>query len=140
MIGRALVIAAIAAATVGADASSETFDVIASMAAGLAEDNAAAFMKPVDDAMPGREALAANVRALLLQSEVVSGIDRVRDDGSEASRTLVLDWGLQLKRRGPDLRIERKRETVTVTLKKDGKRWKVTSIVPLEFFAPPEFR
>lgn len=141
MTRRAIAISLLAAGLALADASADAFDAIASMAAGLSADNAAAFLKAVDPHMAGRERLAADVRGLLEQAEVTCAISKLEDEGDDARRTLVLDWSLDLKRKGgDDLRIERRRQAVRMTLARSGKKWLVTSLEPASFFAPPDFR
>jgi hypothetical protein len=140
VIWRGLALAVMAIGMVLADASSDVFDLVASMAAGLSDDNAAAFANALSVELPNRDRLIGNVNAMLAQAEVVSAIDRISDDGDDSKRTLVLDWSLQLKRKGPDLQIIRRREAVTVSAVREGKKWKVVALSPESFFGPPEFR
>ena len=107
-------------------------ETVARMAAALAEDNPEAFMKPIDPKMPGYEELKANIKAILQQAEVTSSISPLSED--------EFDWYLELKRRGNDLQIERRRQIIRVKMEPDGKKWKVVGLEPQSFFAPPQFR
>ena len=124
------------------DAEADVWEVVAGMAAGLAEPNVAAFLKPIEQALPGYETLATNVRAMLDQAEVESNIRPLRNEGSETARTLELDWQLRLKRKAEDgdgPRMVSREEAVTMRFRKDGKKWLVVKLEPLAFFAPPDF-
>lgn len=125
-----------------ADAADETWTVVAGMAAGLAEDNAEAFLKPVDRKMPGYGTLDRNVRAMLDQAEAQSSIETLSNVGQDNARTLQLDWQLRLKRKNvadSAPRILTREEAVTIEFRKDGKKWLVVRIEPAGFFAPPDF-
>jgi hypothetical protein len=135
-----MLVAALAVPSLSADSSAEVFDLVASMAAGLSEDNGAGFAAALSESMPGRDALIASVRASIVQADLGSAVERIQEDGDDSKRTLVLDWSLELKRKGPDLQIERRREAITLTFEREGKKWKVTSLSPASFFAPPNFR
>ncbi len=125
-----------------ADSGDEAWAVVAAMAAGLAEDNAEAFLKPIDRRMAGYGELERNVRAMLDQAEARSSIEALSSVGQDETRTLVLDWELHLKRKNvahDEPRIVTREEAVTVELRKVGKKWLVGGIEPAGFFAPPNF-
>lgn len=140
MIRRLAIALVFAAGALHADASSEVFEVVASMAAGLAEDNVPAFTKPIDKALPELDRITTDLRAIIAQAEVTCSIERIQDEGDDNARTLVLDWSMRLKRRGSGQQVEQRREAVTLKLRRDGKKWTITSLGPLTFFAPPDFR
>jgi hypothetical protein len=136
-----------------ADAAADAWDVIAAMAAALAEDNASGFLKRVDEKMLGFGDLSRNINAMLQQANVQSAISPLANDGNDTARTLQLDWELRLKPKaltdplGTDLNTQggsaplvRREEAITVDLRRDGKKWKVTKIEPAGFFAPPNFQ
>jgi hypothetical protein len=128
---------------VSADAESDTWQTVAAMAAGLAEGNPAAFLKPVDRGLANYSVLERNVCAMLELADAQSNISPLANDGSELARTLQLDWELRLKRKSDgndEPRIVAREEAVTVGFEKDGKKWRVVKLEPLSFFAPPEFR
>lgn len=123
-----------------ADSASEAWDVIAAMAAALAEDNPPGFMKPIDMKLPAYDTLARDVEGMLAQSEAQSGINMVSNEGDDFARTITVEWELRLKRKGTDLRMDVRRQGVTVKLVRDRKRWTVISLDPISLFAPPNFR
>ncbi len=123
-----------------ADASTDVYNLVATMASALAEDNAADFANSLSKEMPGREAILKDVRALLAQANVASTVVPGQDAGDDSKRTLVVEWTLSMKRRGEEVRAEQRRAEVTLTAVREGKKWKVTSIEPASFFAPPDFR
>jgi hypothetical protein len=140
---RAFIAAVCAPLAARAGADEDAWRAVAVMAAGLAEDNAPAFLKPIDASLPGREALAAAIRALLEQATVQSIIEPIGNEGSGEERTLVLDWQLRLTRKadsGDGLRTVTREQAVTLGFRKQGKRWVVIRLEPREFFAPPDFR
>jgi hypothetical protein len=123
-----------------ADSTSDAWDVIAAMAAALAEDNPPGFMRPVDMKLPGYDTLSRDVQGMLAQSEAQSGINLISNEGDDFARTIVVEWELRLKRKGPDLRMDVRRQGVTLKLVRERKRWMVVSIDPISLFAPPNFR
>lgn len=128
------------AVSVRADSASDAIDVCATMAGALSDDNAAGFVKALAPEMAGRDQLAANVRAMMTLSETTSGIDILRNEGDDQKRIVVLDWSLQMKRKGDTVQSERRQAVVTVTVIKTGKKWRVSAIEPLNFFEPPRFQ
>jgi hypothetical protein len=128
------------ALTARAGPASEVWDVVARMAAALAEDNPPGFLKPLDPRMPGYIELVTSVNGMLMQAQAHSGISAISNEGTDRERTVQLDWELRLTRKGNDLRIDVRRQTVTLKFTREDKQWRVTSLDPLSFFAPPDFR
>jgi hypothetical protein len=137
---RLVSIAFLAAGLALADAASESVDLLASMAAALSEDNVPAFMKAIDSHMEGRGQLQVQVTAMLAQADSSSQIEIIENEGDDRKRTLAVDWTMQLKRKGADLRIQNREQIVHCTVVKDGKKWRVTAIEPVSLFAPPNFQ
>lgn len=130
----------IAALPLRADSGDDAWNVVAVMAAALAEDNADGFMKVIDPKMPGYGDLGANIAALVSQADSHSSITPVRNEGDDATRTLELDWELRLTRKGQtEPRMERREQLVTIQFQRDRKKWLVLKIEPLSFFTPPKF-
>jgi hypothetical protein len=125
------------AACLRADSAEQVWDLFASLAAALSEANASAFMNAFDPAMPGYEALRAGVTALLREAEVQSSIELVEDQGDDSSRAVELDWLVHIVGRQDGAVAERRRERVKCRVEKSGKKWRVASLDPLQFFAPP---
>ena len=140
MISRLISVLAIASVIAQADAASEALDLFASMAAALSEDNVPGFIKSISARMDGRSQLEIAVKAMLAQAESSSQIDIVENEGDDRKRTVALDWSMQLKRRGLELRIDRREQIVRCTLVREGTKWRVTTLEPASFFDPPNFR
>ncbi len=111
-------------------------DVFTSLAAYLSDGNAASFMKRFDPAMSGYAALDANVRALVDNANVGSSVLITGEEGDDRSRTVELDWDMEIAPLTPGNGAERRRQTVTCKLERRGKKWVITALAPVEFFAP----
>ena len=114
----------------------EVWDVVATMAAALAEPNDAAFMKPISKSFEQHGLIERQVRALVQSSEVVSSISPVANEGDDKRRTLEVDWYLEIQPRAAGQALTQRRENIKMTLVKTGKRWMITSLEPIAFFAP----
>jgi hypothetical protein len=125
------------AACLRADSAQQVWDLFASMAAALSEANIDAFMGAFDPAMPGFEALRAAVTGLLHEAEVQSSIELVEEQGDDSSRTVEMDWLVHIVNRQDGAVAERRRERVKCRVEKSGKQWRIASLEPLQFFAPP---
>ncbi len=86
-------------------------------------------MAHFDRAMPDHDRLHRYVSALT-SGELACSIDILKDEGDAQKRRLELDWALQLAS-------GRRRATVRLTIELHKRRWKVTALAPVEFFAPP---
>jgi hypothetical protein len=97
---------------------------------GEAHDNGSgrAFLDHFDKSMPGYVEFSDRVEAMVAAGEVSTTIDFVNTEGNDQKRTLDLDWLLQCEGERP------KRQVVKCTIEKRGKKWKITSIAPVEFF------
>ena len=122
-----------------ADEASDAWDVIAAIAAALAEENAPAFLKRIDPKMPGYSDLSTNITALVQQADVQSVITPLANVGDSSERTLQLDWELRLKPKGDTVRMVMREEAVTAQLQLQNKKWLITKFEPIAFFAPPQF-
>jgi hypothetical protein len=121
-----------------ADASAEVRDLLRDAAGAMAEGNARRFLSFVDPSLPGYARLGRDVTALIEQYEVTSAIEPLSDEGDEQSRTLQLDWYLQIRTRDLTGVLERRRQAIKCRVEKRGKKWRITALEPLEFFAPPK--
>ncbi len=119
------------------DSSAEVWDVVATMAAALAEPNDAAFMQPISKSFPQHGLVQRQVTALVQANDVVSSISLVSNEGDDQRRTIEVDWYLEIQPRAPGGSLNRRRENVKLSLTKTGKRWMITSLSPVEFFAIP---
>ena len=119
------------------DAATDVWDVVATMAAALAEPNDAAFMQPISKSFPQHGLIERHVRALVQVNDVVSSISLVANEGGDQRRTIEVDWYMEIQPRVPGGLLSRRRENVKLILTKTGKRWMITSLSPVEFFAVP---
>ena len=138
MTRRALLLVPLAA-RLRADSAQQVWDLFTSMASALSAGDAAAFLNAFNPAMPGYEALRAGVTALLSEAEVQSSIELVEDQGDDRSRTVELDWLGHIVDRQDGALAERRQQRVKCRVQKSGKKWRVESLDPLQFFAPPHF-
>ena len=118
------------------DAASDVIDVFASMSAALSNNNLPGFMKSVSTDMKERDELSQNVSALLNQADIASSLEFRANDGDDKTRTVDIDWYLEIRGREIDAPVIRRRETVHCKLERGKKGWKVTSLDPLSLFAP----
>jgi hypothetical protein len=109
---------------------------LGSMAAALTTVNVPEFMDAFDKNMPEYEKLRADVTGLVNQADVASSIEPISNNGDDNTRTVDLDWYLEVRSLVQDGPIVTRRETVHCELRKEKKKWKIVSLKPLEFFAP----
>jgi hypothetical protein len=93
-----------------------------------ARSRATEFLEHFDKSMPGYAEFSGQIEAMVGAGEVATTINFINTDGNEKKRTLDLDWLLLLEGQGP------KRAVIKCTIEKRGKKWKITSIAPIEFF------
>jgi hypothetical protein len=118
------------------DETPEIWDLLTQVASALSRGNLTEFLDSFDRSLPGYQTLEANARALLGEYEVQSSIEVLNEETSGAARTVELDWFLQLEEQRDAGAVTRRRERVHCRLEKRGKKWKITGIEPLAFFAP----
>ncbi|MDQ6707398.1 MAG: hypothetical protein M3Z85_15650 [Acidobacteriota bacterium] len=116
--------------------SQEVLDTLTAIASALSAGNAIAFLKPFDRGMPEFEYFSSNVIALVDQAEIVCSIEILTDSGDDENRSVKLDWLLQLKPNAPNARMERRRQIVTVELRKRGGKWKIVAFDPMSILTP----
>jgi hypothetical protein len=115
----------------------EILDLFTAMASALSEGNGLAFLDRVDHSMPDYQKLEQNVLALVAQNEVLTSFDVLQQEGTEEQQTVELDWFLQIWSREVNGPLERRRQSVKCRLRRAKKKWKVMSLEPVSFFAPP---
>jgi hypothetical protein len=145
---RSAVLVSIASAFACADAHDDVIEVITSMAGSLTEvngigdsvvrGNVSRFMSAFSKDMPGYGTLEMNVTALVRQAEVSSSIQTVSEDGDDQARSIDLDWVLEVRSLQEDGPIVRRREVIHCEFRKQNKHWKIVSLKPIDFFAPPK--
>jgi hypothetical protein len=117
-----------------ADSAKEVEDLIASAANGLSSGKPEEFMEAFDPNMPGFEKLRDDAVGLTSAGEISCSLEVLRDEGDDSQRTLEIDWILRLEQNPGSVR---RQKTVKCQIKKIGKKWRIVSLEPLEFFTPP---
>jgi len=86
------------------------------------------FLDKFDSRMPGFAAFRDEILALVAASHVGSVIEFVTDEGDDHMRKLDLDWLLQIEDQQP------RRQILKCTIERQGRKWKITALEPLDFF------
>jgi hypothetical protein len=95
----------------------------------LANQDTDAFLDQFDAKMPQFEKLRDEIQELFgAAQEIGSTIDVITDEGDEQKRVLGLDWLLKVDNEEP------RRQIVKCQVEKQGKKWKITALDPVEFF------
>jgi len=108
-----------------------------------------AFLDCFDPKMPGYEQLREDVTALVgeappptgattQRSGIYSSVELVSDQGDDQSRSLELDWILDVRQLEGSVGVTRREERVKIRIAKSGKKWRIVAFEPAGFFAPPE--
>jgi len=107
----------------------EQMEVFRLVTEALANQDADTFLDQFDSKMPQYEKLRDEIQELFgMAQEIGSTIDVITDEGDELKRTLDLDWLLKIDNNAP------RRQIVKCRVEKQGKRWKITALEPVDFF------
>ena len=118
-----------------ADPATDVLNVFSAAAEALVNDDAAAFLDKFDRAMPGYATLQTNIEGLLAAYDIGSTIEVVTDEGDDQKRMVELDWLLLVTQKDAvNSSQETRRRVVKCRLERRGKRWKITSLEPVDFF------
>ena len=120
-----------------ADTRDELIRLFGAMAAALSEDNPAVFLRAIDPSMPGYARFAESVKALAAQNAVSSSIEIASQEGDDRAQTVELDWLLEVTGKDQNHVFVRREATVKCRLERRGGKWRIVSIEPASFFAPP---
>ena len=132
---RAILFAA-ASALLMAEPPPEVMRLFTTAAEALANGDAPGFLDHFDKGTPNYAALRERIEGLLAAHEVGSTVEVVTDAGDERKRTLELDWLLIINGKdAQSARTETRRKVIRCTVERRGRRWRITAIEPLEFFA-----
>jgi hypothetical protein len=114
---------------VGQNRPPEQMEVFRLVTEALANQDADTFLDQFDAKMPQYEKLRDEIQELFgMAQEIGSTIDVITDEGDELKRTLDLDWLLKIDNNAP------RRQIVKCRVEKQGKRWKITALEPVDFF------
>jgi hypothetical protein len=108
------------------DLPKDVLDLFRTAAEALADKDAAGFMGKFDSKMPGYTTLRDEIVELLNRSDVSSTFEIVTDEGG----AVQLDWTLQIDEDQP------RRQILKFRIERQGKKWKIVSLEPIEFFKP----
>jgi len=128
---------AVLAAPLLAGTDQQVLDLFTALASALSEGNGIVFLDQVDHSMAEFERLQRDIVALVAQNEIVAAIDVIEDKGDDQTRTVQVDWLLQIRSREETGPLVRRRELVKCRLERIKKKWKVASLDPISLFAPP---
>jgi murein L,D-transpeptidase YcbB/YkuD len=137
MTRRALIVA-FALSPLRADDAQQIWDLFTQLAAALSEGNADTFLRAFDRTMPGYEGLRTEIAALLAQSQVKSSIELLSEEGDDQARAVELDWFLEIVGQQDSPTVTRRRERIQCRVVKQRKKWRITALGPISFFAPPK--
>jgi murein L,D-transpeptidase YcbB/YkuD len=114
---------------VGQNRPPEQMEVFRLVSEALANQDAEAFLDQFDPKMPQYEKLRNEIQDLFgMAQEIGSTVDVIMDEGDELKRTLELDWLLKIDTDEP------RRQIVKCQVEKQGKKWKITALEPVDFF------
>ena len=141
---RRTLIALAGCAALRADSADDAFDVVASAARALSEATSLAppnrggpeiFLSYFDSKMPGFAILRDNAAALIRQNDISCTLDPVANEGDDKRRDLDVDWTLRLVETSTGIVARERHEKVKVRVEKQGRKWRITALEPLSFFA-----
>jgi hypothetical protein len=136
MTRRALLLLPLAACCRAADPAREVLELVADAAASLSAGNVPLFLRAFDPAMAGYAKLRENVTGLIAQGDVQSLIDPLEDEGDGRRRVAQFHWTLRIERGQQTTSSARREQVVTCSVEKQGGKWRIVGLEPIEFFAP----
>ncbi len=102
----------------------------------LQAGNAPLFLAAFDRrAMPRFDVLREQVSAMTAQRRIASSVASGPLQGDPSVWTVRVDWLLELTPKLDPGPLERRRATLTLRVRKRGRRWKIVQLEPLEFFS-----
>ncbi|HTS65145.1 MAG TPA: hypothetical protein VMH28_24145 [Candidatus Acidoferrales bacterium] len=119
-----------------ADPAGEVLDLFTDLAASLAAGNAVDFLSKFDRKMPGYEKLSENVTALTRQSDIESFVDLTRNEGDGQNREVEANWKMRIKTGADATASPGRQQLLKCRVEKQGKKWRITALEPVDFFAP----
>ena len=135
MLRRSLLFAIAASAL--ADTRAEIVDLFGAMAGALSEGEPETFLRAIDPSLPDYPRFSANLRALALQNDLSSSIEISKQEGDDAVQVVELDWLLEIRGRDQSHVFQRRQSIVKCRVERKDRKWRVVSLEPQTFFAPP---
>jgi hypothetical protein len=118
----------------------DVWDLISESLKSLAEERGANFLAAFDPKMPGYDQLRDNVMAMLQQGDIESSVELAASEGDDRRRTLELDWILSLTQHHTGIEIFQRHQRVKCQVERQGKKWRIVALEPMEFLAPEKPR
>ncbi|MFN0171344.1 MAG: hypothetical protein ACKV22_33425 [Bryobacteraceae bacterium] len=113
-------------------------DLFADLAVALSEGEIGVFLSCFDRSMKGYSDLERDVTALVGQNNVSCSIEILREGDDGPRRQVELDCLLSIQSRSISRTSERRRVAAKCEVRRQGKKWRITSFDPLSLFAPPD--
>jgi hypothetical protein len=111
-------------------------DRLAKLATYLSENSVTEALACFDSGMQDYATVAADIGALGAQTDVLCAIDVVSEQGAGEERSLDTDWFVELRSQADGGPVERRRERVALTMKRQSSKWKITSMKPVSILSP----
>jgi hypothetical protein len=129
-----------------ADSALQVWELFGDMAAALSAANPQDFLTYFAKAMPEYQKLSENVKALISEFEIQSSVEFNKNEGDDQKRSVEANWLLTLrplgnsnftKGNGEAMASTSREQVLKCTAVKQGRKWKIAALEPVEFFAPP---
>ena len=146
MMTRRMVLLSAVAPLARADSAQQVWDLFGDMAAALSAGNPQQFLTAFNKTMPGYNRLSVDVNALTNEFEIQNSVDFNKNEGDDQKRTVEADWLMTLRPvqnlnlrdpRAEVLATAAREKVLKCSLVKQGRKWKIDSLEPADFFAPP---
>jgi hypothetical protein len=146
MMTRRMILLSALAPLARADSAQQVWDLFGDMAAALSAGNPQQFLTAFNKAMPGYNQLSVDVSALTKEFEIQNSVDFNKNEGDDQKRTVEADWlmtlrpvqDVNLQKSNAEVFASTSREKVLkCTVVKQGRKWRISSLDPADFFAPP---
>jgi hypothetical protein len=119
------------------DPDVEVRQLLADAAAALSEANPEAFLRCFSIPEPERAAWRERLRILFARAEVSSSVSILSNRADGVARVLEIDWFLAIQKKDQTAPVERRRAILRARLERIGKRWRLVSLEPEQFFEAP---
>jgi hypothetical protein len=119
-----------------ADSAKDAAAVFDKAADALESRKPAALWLLFDPAMPGYAHLRAETSDLLQVATVESTIDIVKNEGDDSSRTMEVDWQMEIEQQERGVSSTKRHAVVKCRLERHDGPWRIASFAPADLFAP----
>ena len=114
----------------------EVLDLFTGLATSLASGDSTAFLAKFDPKMTGYQKLHDNIKALTKEADVTSYVDLVSNEGDAQKRQVEVSWKMRIRRGQEATSTPGREQTLYCVVEKQGRRWKITALTSIDFFAP----